>query len=37
MGVQFRYVHCPELRKADAIDLIAGAWLACKPLVDLTR
>ncbi len=37
MGVAFRYEHCPELREASAIDLIAGAWLACKPLVDLAR
>jgi hypothetical protein len=37
MGVIFRYDRCPELRQADAIDLIASAWLACKPLVDLTR
>jgi hypothetical protein len=37
MGVIFRYDLCPELRHADAVDLIASAWLACKPLVDLTR
>ena len=37
MGVAFPYEHCPELREANAIDLIAGAWLACKPLVDLAR
>lgn len=37
MGVQFGYDRCPELRKADAINLIAAAWLACKPLVDLAR
>ena len=37
MGVVFRYEHCPELREANAIDLIAAAWLACKPLVDLAR
>ena len=37
MGVLFRYERCPELRHADAIDLIAEAWLACKPLVDLAR
>jgi hypothetical protein len=37
MGVVFRYEHCPELREAGTIDLIAGAWLACKPLVDLAR
>ena len=35
MGVVFRYKYCPELREADAIDLVAAAWLACKPLIDL--
>jgi hypothetical protein len=35
MGVVFRYDRCPELRQTDALDLIASAWLACKPLVDL--
>jgi hypothetical protein len=35
IGVVFRYERCPEFRQADAIDLIASAWLACKPLVDL--
>jgi hypothetical protein len=37
MGVIFRYDRCPELRQANAVGLIAAAWLACKPLVDLTR
>ena len=37
MGVVFRYERCPELRRTNAIDLIASAWLACKPLVDLAR
>ena len=37
MGVVFRYECCPELRNADAIDLIEAAWLGCKPLVDLAR
>lgn len=38
MGVQFRYIRCyQELRRPDAIDLIAKAWLACKPLIDLVR
>ena len=35
MGVRFQNDRCPELREAKAIDLIASAWLACKPLVDL--
>jgi hypothetical protein len=37
MGVIFRYDRCPELRQTNAVDLVASAWLACKPLVDLTR
>jgi hypothetical protein len=37
IGVVFRYDRCPELRKPDALDLIASAWLSCKPLVDLAR
>jgi hypothetical protein len=37
IGMMFRYERCPELHKADAIDLIASAWLGCKPLVDLAR
>ncbi len=37
MGVVYRYEHCPEMRQPDAINLIAEAWLACKPLVDLSR
>ena len=37
IGVVFRYERCPELQHTDAIDLIASAWLACKPLVDLAR
>lgn len=37
MGVLFPYDQCAELRQADAIELIAAAWLACKPLVDLAQ
>jgi hypothetical protein len=37
MGALFRYDRCPELRQAKALDLVAAAWLACKPLVDLSR
>jgi hypothetical protein len=37
MGVVFPYEHCPELGRPDDIELIATAWLACKPLVDLAR
>ena len=35
VGVVFRYDNCPEVGDEDATDLIASAWLACKPLVDL--
>lgn len=37
MGIIFRYERCPELKQEDALELIAASWLACKPLVDLTR
>ena len=37
MGVVFRYDKCPELAHSNALDLIAKAWLACKPLVELGR
>jgi hypothetical protein len=36
-GVIFRYDRCPELRREDAISLVAASWLACKPLIDLAR
>ena len=37
MGVLFRYERCPQLQAADALDLVAEAWVACKPLIDLAR
>ena len=37
MGVQFPYDRCPELGRPSAINLIATAWLGCKPLVDLAK
>lgn len=37
MGMQFRHDEVPDLKTLAAIDLIAGAWLGCKPLVDLAR
>lgn len=37
MGAVFRYEYCQELRQPNAINLIAAAWLACKPLIDLAR
>ena len=35
MGVLFPYERCPEIRQHDALNLIAEAWLGCKPLTDL--
>jgi hypothetical protein len=37
MGVLFPYDRCPQLQEADALDLVAEAWVACKPLIDLAR
>ncbi len=37
VGVLFPYESCPKLRQPEAIGLLAAAWLACKPLVDLAR
>lgn len=37
IGVEFDYAKCAGLRKASAVDLIAQAWLGCKPFVDLVR
>ena len=37
VGVQFPYERCSKLNQPDAIGLIAEAWLACKPLVDVAR
>src|SRR5262249_43020472 len=37
MGVLFRYEYCPELKKPDALGLIAEAWLGFAPLVALGR
>jgi hypothetical protein len=37
IGIHFPYQHCSELERPDAIELIAEAWLACKPLVDQLR
>lgn len=37
LGAIFRYERCPELRHPDATDLMARAWLACEPLVNLGR
>jgi hypothetical protein len=37
MGVLFPYNRCPELRRENATELVAAAWLAFKPLTDLAR
>jgi hypothetical protein len=37
IGVAFDYAKCPGLRKASAVELLAQAWLGCKPFVDLVR
>lgn len=37
IGVDFDYAKCTGLQKASAVDLIARAWLGCKPFVDLVR
>lgn len=37
VGVQFPYDRCKKLAESEALDLIAAAWLACKPLIDLAR
>lgn len=37
IGVEFDYARCAGLRKPSAVDLIAQAWLGCKPFVDLVR
>lgn len=35
-GVEMRFdYHCPLVRSAECADLFAGAWIACKPLLDL--
>lgn len=37
VGVRFPHARCPEVRTPEVADLIAAAWLGCKPLVDLGR
>jgi hypothetical protein len=37
VGVVFPFEKCQGLRKPEALDLIADAWLGCKPLVDLAK
>ena len=37
MGVMFAYERCPGIREANSLDLIADAWLSCKPLIDLLK
>lgn len=35
VGVNFPYDRCHNLQSREALDLIAKAWIACKPLTDL--
>jgi len=37
IGMKFDYQHCAIIRTSKAIEAIAGAWLACAPLVELAR
>ncbi len=37
VGMLFPNDECPDIREPTGIDLIAQAWLACKPLIDLAR
>ncbi|WP_439611768.1 hypothetical protein [Reyranella sp.] len=37
VGVEFDYARCSGLQKSSAVDLIARAWLGCKPFIDLVR
>lgn len=37
VGAAFRYDRCSMTRRRELLDYIAGAWLACKPLLDLVR
>jgi hypothetical protein len=37
IGVLFKYDKCPAIRTLQAIDLVAKAWIACNPLLKLTR
>lgn len=34
VGASFRYDQCPQVRKRVALDLIAGTWISCTPLLD---
>lgn len=37
VGIIFPFETCPGLNQPEAIDLIAAAWIGCKPLVKLAR
>lgn len=37
VGAAFRYDRCSMTRRREILGYIAGAWLACKPLLDLVR
>ncbi len=35
IGARFLYRTCEVIRSVDALDYVAGAWIACRPLIDL--
>lgn len=35
IGIQFPYLSCPSMRTPGALDLIATAWMAHRPLIEL--
>ncbi len=37
IGIKFPYEKCPNIKNANALDLIARSWIACKPLVELCQ
>ena len=35
IGAVFPYRTCEKIRSADALNYVAGAWIACRPLIKL--
>ncbi len=35
IGARFPYRTCETIRAANALDYVAGAWIACRPLIDV--
>ena len=35
IGATFPYRTCEAIRSADALNYVAGAWIACRPLIKL--